>query len=48
MPGSTGVSYGSISGNLEVLGMPAEDIAATRIQTAFQDYISACQPGSIF
>ena len=39
MKGSAGVSYGSISGNPEVLVMPAEDIDATRIQTAFRAFI---------
>ena len=39
MKGSAGVSYGSISGNPEVLSMPSEDIAATRIQTAFRAFM---------
>ena len=39
MKGSVGVSYGSISGNPEVLGIPVEDIAATRIQTAFRAFM---------
>ena len=39
MKGFVGVSYGSISGNPEVVGMPGEDIDATRIQTAFRAFM---------
>lgn len=37
--GSTSVSCGSTSGNPRVLGMPVEDMAATRIQTAFRAFM---------
>ncbi|KAL6314174.1 hypothetical protein AAG906_011918 [Vitis piasezkii] len=39
LKGSTGFSYGSTSGNPGVLGIPVEDIAATRIQTAFRAFM---------
>lgn len=40
LKGSTGFSYGSTSGNPGVLGIPVEDIAATRIQTAFRAFMA--------
>ncbi|KAL6316099.1 hypothetical protein AAG906_015615 [Vitis piasezkii] len=43
LKGSTGFSYGSTSGNPGVLGIPVEDIAATRIQTAFRAFMKSGQ-----